>query len=557
MTKTSVPLYHNALCLNELFDSVFRQFGDSTAFSHSGGSISFAELDQKSRILAGWFQQQLELKPGDRVAVQLPNIMQYPLVMVAIQRAGLVLVNSNPLYTPAELHFQLKDSGARALITFAPLARRAAIALENTAVTSILITELGDLHPPMKGWLLNQYVRHIAMPFSDSSLPQVTWLQDVLSQHSMEAWQPVKQTSNDLALLQYTGGTTGIPKGAMLTQGNLMANLKQLKDLLERYTHTGQERLLQPLPLYHIYAFMLNLAFFSQGANTELVPNPKNIKSLIRCFQTHKPTVFAGINPLFNTLLNHKHFKRLSFKHLGLTISGGMALSPLLGTAWSEVTGSAIAEGYGLTECSPVVSVNRPDHIIIGSVGPALSNTQVRIIDEQGNLLPIGETGEIQVKGPQVMAGYWNQPEETQQALSRDGWLNTGDIGLLTQEGALKIIDRKKELICVSGFKVFPSELETLVCSMPEVEDCAAIGIPDEATGEKIKLYVMTRSTNLTPQTVRTYCKERLTAYKVPKCVEFCSTLPRTPVGKVLRRKLKEQALHQLENNSRNSNQAR
>lgn len=551
MTKTSIPLYHNALCLNELFNSIFGQFGDSPAFSHSGGAISFAELDQKSRILAGWFQQHTDLKPGDRVAVQLPNMMQYPLAMIAIQRAGLVLVNSNPLYTPAELHFQLKDSGARALITFAPLARRAAIALEGTDVSSILITELGDLHPPVKGWLLNQFVRRIAMPFSDSAIPRSTRLKQVLQHHSAEAWQPVKQTANDLALLQYTGGTTGTPKGAMLTQGNLMANLKQLKDLLEKYTHSGQERLLQPLPLYHIYAFMLNLAFFSQGARTELVPNPKNIKSLVRCFQTYKPTVFAGINPLFYALLKQKRFKHLNFKHLGLTISGGMALSPLLGTNWSEVTGSTIAEGYGLTECSPVVSVNRPDNIVAGSVGPVLSNTQVRIIDDQGNLLPTGETGEIQVKGPQVMAGYWNQPEETQQVLSKDGWLNTGDIGLITQEGALKIIDRKKELICVSGFKVFPSELEALVCGMPEVEDCAAIGIPDAATGEKIKLYVMTHSTNLTPQTVRTYCKERLTAYKVPKCVEFCSTLPRTPVGKVLRRTLKEQALRQLDNTPR------
>lgn len=547
MTKTSAPLYHNALCLNELFNSIFRQFGDSPAFSHSGGVISFAELDQKSRIIAGWFQQQTDLKPGDRVAVQLPNMMQYPLVMIAIQRAGLVLVNSNPLYTPAELHFQLKDSGARALIAFAPLARLAAIAVEGTNVSTILVTELGDLHSPVKGWLLNQFVRRIAMPFSDSAIPNSTRFDQVLRHYTADTWQPVKQTANDLALLQYTGGTTGIPKGAMLTQGNLMANLKQLKDLLEKYTRSGQERLLQPLPLYHIYAFMLNLAFFSQGARTELVPNPKNIKSLIRSFQTYKPTVFAGINPLFYALLKQKRFKNLNFKHLGLTISGGMALSPLLGDNWAEVTGSTIAEGYGLTECSPVVSVNRPDNIVAGSVGPVLSNTHVRIIDDQGNLLPTGETGEIQVKGPQVMAGYWNQPEETRQVLSRDGWLNTGDIGLITQEGTLKIIDRKKELICVSGFKVFPSELEALVCSMPEVEDCAAIGIPDAVTGEKIKLYVMTHSTNLTPQAVRTYCKERLTAYKVPKCVEFCDTLPRTPVGKVLRRTLKEQALRQLD----------
>lgn len=552
MTTIFTPLHYSRACLNDLFDAVFRQFGDAVAFSHADGSLSFAELDHKSRVLAGWFQQHSGLLPGDRVAVQLPNMMQYPLVMIAIQRAGLVLVNCNPLFTPAELHFQLKDSGARALITFAPLARKASMAIQGTAVEQIILTEIGDLHPPLKGWLLNQYVRRIAMPFSDSAIPQAYWLKNLLRCKDLaHRWQPPAQHPSHLALLQYTGGTTGTPKGAMLTHHNIMANLGQLKTLLETYTQSGQERLLQPLPLYHIYAFMLTLALFSQGARTELIPNPKEIKSLVRRFQQFRPTVFAGINPLFNALLKQNGFRRLSFRQLNLTISGGMALSGPLATEWLNATGCPIAEGYGLTECSPVVSVNRPDQIVPGSVGEVLTQTAIRVIDDKGQPLPSGETGEIQVSGPQVMAGYWQQPEETRLVLSPDGWLSTGDIGMISPEGVLKIIDRKKELICVSGFKVFPSEVENLVCSMPEVEDCAAIGIPDPVTGERIKLFVITRSTTITPQAVRSYCKERLTGYKVPNCVEFCSSLPRTPVGKVLRRALKEKALQQLENSQR------
>ncbi|TVQ67459.1 MAG: long-chain fatty acid--CoA ligase [Oceanospirillales bacterium] len=553
MTIRYQPLKAENACLNDLFDAVFKQFGDNVAFSQNGASISFAELNQKSQKVAGWLQHNSGLKPGDRVALQLPNLMQTPLFMIAILRAGLVLVNANPSFKSTELNFLLKDSGAKALITFAPLARKASLGLQDTAVEKVILTELGDLHPTIKGKLINQYIRRISMPFSKEAIPNALWLKSLLKEKDIPAWQPLAQSPNDLALLQYTGGTTGTPKGAMLSHYNLMANFAQLKQLLETYTETGQERLYQPLPLYHIYAFMLTLSLFSQGAHTRLITDPRDPRALVRNFKSFKPTVCAGIDPLFHSLLKQKTFHRLPFTSLKLTISGGMALSLPLAKEWHKVTGCPITEGYGLTECSPVVSVNRPDNIQLGTAGEILNMTKIRIIDDEGRPLPEGEIGEIQVLGPQVMMGYWNQLEETRQVIDENGWLSTGDIGLILQDGKLKILDRKKELICVSGFKIFPSEIEQLVCNIPGVEDCAAVGIPDPSTGERIKLFVVTRSTSVTPDIVRNYCKERLTGYKVPNSIEFCSKLPRSPVGKVQRGKLKEIALRLCHGTQRHS----
>ena len=554
MTINYQPLKLEKACLNDLFTSVFKQFGNAIAFSQHGGCITFAELNEKSQKLAGWLQHCTDLNVGDRVALQLPNLMQSPLLMISILRAGLVLVNANPSFTPNELNFLLKDSGAKLLITFAPLARAASLATQGTDVKSIILTEMGDLHPRIKGSLINQYISRFVIPFSKKAIPNAYWLKDLLTQKKIPTWQPIKQTSSDLALLQYTGGTTGAPKGAMLSHYNLMANFMQLKQLLETYTDTGQERLYQPLPLYHIYAFMMTLALFSQGTHTRLIAEPRNTGTLIRNFKHFKPTICAGVDPLFHSLLKQKAFHRLSFKTLKLTISGGMALSTPLAKEWQKLTGCPITEGYGLTECSPVVSINRPDNIQLGTAGTPLNMTQIRIIDDEGRPLPTGAIGEIQVLGPQVMMGYWNQPEETLKAIDAEGWLSTGDIGLLTTIGELKILDRKKELISISGFKVFPRELEEIVCSIPNVEDCAAIGIPDKVSGERIKLFVVTRSTSLTSDIIRNYCKERLTSYKVPSSIEFCSELPRSPVGKVQRCKLKEQVLRQSISTLKRSN---
>lgn len=553
MTIKYQPLKAETACLNDLFDTVFKQYGDAIAFSQHGSSITFADLNQKSKKIAGWLQHKSGLLPGDRVALQLPNLMQSPLLMIAILRAGMVLVNANPSFTPTELNWLLKDSGAKALMTFAPLARRVSLAIKDTDVEKVILTELGDLHSKISGSFINQYMRYISMPFSKKAIPDALWLKALLNDKNTPAWRPLTQSQNDLAVLQYTGGTTGTPKGAMLSHYNLMANVDQLKQLLDNYTQTGQERLYQPLPIYHIYAFMLTLSLFAQGAHTRLITDPRNPNALIRNFKSFKPTICAGIDPLFHALLKQKTFHRLPFKSLKLTISGGMALSTQLAKEWQTVTACPITEGYGLTECSPVVSVNRPDNIQLGTAGELLNMTNIRIIDDEGRSLPEGEIGEIQVLGPQVMMGYWNQPEETQQAIDENGWLSTGDIGLILPNGKLKILDRKKELICVSGFKIFPSEIEQLVCSIPGVEDCAAVGIPDPATGERIKLYVVTRYTSVTPEIVRNYCKERLTGYKVPNSIEFCSQLPRSPVGKVQRGKLKAIALRPSQGTKRHS----
>lgn len=543
ITITDLPhaQYQN---LNQVIDQVVLRFSEKTAFSHLGAELSFNRLDDLAKRFAAWIQQHTQLQPGDRIAIQLPNIIQYPVVLFGALKAGLVIVNTNPLYTPSELENQLINSGAKALVAFTPLAKDLNKILPNTQVKWTILTELADLHAYPKRLLLNAYLKHFKLRYCTPDLSNTISLPDLLETSRAEDFNPIEIASEHLALLQYTGGTTGIAKGAMLTHGNLIANLAQLNELLQHYTQQGQERLIQPLPIYHVYAFMLTLSLFSIGCRTELVPNPRDIAGLVKLFKRQKPTIFSGINPLFSALLHHAHFTKLNFKALRITISGGMALTPSLAQQWEMITGCSIAEGYGLTECSPVVSVNLPDQVQLGTTGPLLPQTQVRVVGPLGEILPRGEIGEIEVRGPQVMAGYWQQPQETAKVITRHGWLATGDIGMLNEHNVLRIVDRSKEVINVSGFKVYPTEIENIVNAMPEVEDCAAIGLPDEHTGEKIKLFVISRHPKMCGQQVRDYCKERLTSYKVPKSIEFCTSLPRSPVGKVLRRVLREQALN-------------
>lgn len=543
MANENLQLSSQPSTLNVFFDAALLKFADRIAFSQGQCKVSYAQLDKKSRSLAGWLQQRSGLKSGDRIAIQLPSCVQYPLLVLAALRAGLVLVNTNPALNSDELSRLLNDSGAKALITFAPLARKARVAIQDTQVECVILTELGDLFPPIKRWVVNQYLQHLAMPFSKDAIPEAFWLRELCHDEFERLYCPVFPDANQLALIQYTGGTTGQPKGVMLSHQNLCANLAQIKRLLDIHTGFEGERMLQPLPLYHIYSFTLTLAFFAQGAQVHLIPNPKDARHLIKCFARFKPTVCIGSDALFTHLLNQQSFHRLDFSPLKLTISGGSALSVALAQSWQRITGCVIAEGYGLTECSPAISINQPDQILLGTVGQVLSDTEVRIVDDEGKPLPQGEIGEIQVRGPQVMLGYWHQPSKTQTVLSPDGWFSTGDLGCLTQDKRLKVLDRKKEIIHVSGFKVFPSEIETVVCSMPEIQDCAAIGLPDDVTGEKIKLFVVTESTSITPARIREFCKQRLTGYKVPSLVEFCQQLPRSSVGKVQRRKLRDQAL--------------
>ncbi len=537
--------------LSDMVQQLARRFDEQPAFGHMGASISFADLDRMSRRFAAWVQHETDLQPGDRIALQLPNVMQYPVVLFGARRAGLVVVNTNPLYCCDELCQHLKDSGARALVAFAPLEAGLCQRLDSTEVEYLITTELGDLHPIGKRWALNLAAR-LKRGGSPGLLPAapvvpgVTGIRltQVMQKGSSLIWQPPERFGQleSLALLQYTGGTTGPAKGAMLTEKALLANLAQIRNLLDDYCEPGGEKLLQPLPLYHIYSFMLTLVMFSIGSSIELVPDPRRIRGLVKCWDRFDPSVVAGINPLFIFLCQQPEFQRLDFSRLKLTISGGMALTRSVAQRWQQVTGHSICEGYGLTECSPVVSVNRPDAIHLGSVGRPLPDTEIKILGEQGQVLPDGEIGSIFVRGPQLMQGYWYQHEETQQVL-QGGWLDTGDIGLIDAQGYLYITDRRKELINVSGFKVYPSEVEDIIACHPDILECAVIGLPDSCRGEQIKLYVVPASRQLTIKAVRDYCRERLTLYKVPRLVEFCQQLPRTSIGKVSRRTLREQAL--------------
>ena len=537
-------------CLSDLVHWLARRFDEKPAFGHLGASISFADLERLSRRFAAWVQHETHLQPGDRIALQLPNLMQYPVVLFGARRAGLVVVNTSPMHTDDELVRQLRDSGARMLVSTAYIQPSTQRALEQTELEYLVTTEVGDLHPAPKRWLLNLGVRSrrlgvkrmlkpllSRLPFSVSSLDEV------MQRGAQLIWQPpdVPERWANLALLQYTGGTTGPAKGAMLSEQALLANLSQVGGLLDVVSAEGAERLLQPLPLYHIYSFMLTLVMMSRGAYTELVPDPRKVRLLVKAWDRVEPTVLAGINPLFIHLCQQPEFQRLDFSGLKLTISGGMALTRSVASRWQQVTDNQICEGYGLTECSPVVSVNRPDAIRLGTVGQPVPGTHVRVVDESGNALPAGESGRIQVAGPQLMQGYWHQPEESR-AVMVDGYLDTGDIGFLDASGHLKIIDRLKEIINVSGFNVYPSELEDVIACHPDILECAAVGLPDSCTGEQIKLYVVSANPRLSIKQVREYCRERLTAYKVPKSVEFCKRLPRTAVGKVCRRQLRERA---------------
>ncbi|MBA4502039.1 AMP-binding protein [Marinobacterium marinum] len=534
--------------LSDLLLQLAQRFGERPAFGHMGGVIGFAELDRRARRFAAWVQHETDLLPGDRILLQLPNVMQYMVVLFGARRAGLVVVNANPMLSSEETAGLLRDSGARAWVTLAPVAPEQLSVAPTSQVNYLITTELGDLHSVARRQWLNLLVRLKRLKAGrglrggrvGSDIIQVS-LPDVLQIGAGRVWRPVVSNTGP-ALLQYTGGTTGPAKGAMLSEKALLSNLAQLGVVLQLYTEPGRERLLQPLPLYHIYSFTLTLLMFSVGAHVELIPDPRRTRALIRCWDRLEPTVLAGINPLLTHLCQQPEFQRLDFSSLKLTISGGMALTYSVARLWRDVTGGEICEGYGLTECSPVVSVNRPGQVRVGTVGKPLAGTEVRILDVDRQPLPTGESGNIWVRGPQLMEGYWHQRKETEEVLQQ-GWLDTGDIGQLDVDGYLKIIDRRKEIINVSGFKVYPSELESIIASHPDVLECAVVGLPDSDGNEQIRLYVVPANSSLSIRQVRDYCRERLTAYKVPRTVEFCRALPRTPIGKVCRRQLRELAL--------------
>jgi len=529
--------------LVEVFSESCKSFADNNAFTCMNRTLTYADLDRLSGRFAAYLQQHTGLQPGDRIAVQLPNILQYPVVVFGALRAGMVVVNTNPLYTPHEIKHQLNDSGAKALVVLANIAKNAAAIIQETSVEQVIVTELADLHSPVKRMLLNFAVKHLKKMVPPYDFPRQIEFNKALSLAN-EPWQSVTLTPDDIAVLQYTGGTTGVAKGAMLTHRNLVANMAQLNERMKDVFRPGHEIYVAPLPLYHIYSFTIHCTSAVElGNHSILIPNPRDIPGFVKTLQGKKFTFFVGLNTLFNALMRNPGFSQLDFSNLRLTCSGGMALTAETSRHWAEITKAPISEGYGLTETSPVVSNNPLEHVQYGTVGLPLIDTQCKVIDDAGNTLPVGEAGELCVQGPQVMKGYWQRPDATAEVMDEEGWFKTGDIAIIQADGYIKIVDRKKDMINVSGFKVFPNEVEDALSNHPDIVEVAVIGVPDGEGSEIVKAFIVTANEQLTIEQVRKFAKETLTAYKAPHLIEFRKELPKSNVGKILRRELRDQEL--------------
>ncbi|GAB2794276.1 long-chain-fatty-acid--CoA ligase FadD1 [Halomonas shantousis] len=527
----------------DVFNRSCERFADKPAFTCMGQTLTYADMDRLSRCFAAWLQHETTLQPGDRIAIQLPNLLQFPVAVFGALRAGLIVVNTNPLYTEREMQHQFKDSGAKAILILANMADKLERVLERTDIQHVVVTEIGDLHGFPKRLLINAAVKHVKKMVPKYSLPKAVGLRNALARGGRLEYRPVARQPEDVAALQYTGGTTGVAKGCMLTHRNLVANALQTRISNLSHTREGEETMIAPLPVYHIYTFTVNCLFnVLMGNHSVFIPNPRDIDGFIKTLKNTRYTGFVGLNTLFNALCNRDDFKALDFSSLKMTISGGMALTKATAKRWEEITGCPIMEGYGLTETAPIVSANPPDAIQLGTIGKPFAGTSVKVVDEEGNTLPFGEAGELYVKGPQVMKGYWNRPDETEKVLDGEGWLRTGDMAVLQENGYIRIVDRKKDLIIVSGFNVYPNEVEDVVAAHPDVVEVAAVGIPDENSGEAIKIFVVSKNDNLDAETLRAWCKKELTGYKVPRYVEFRDELPKTNVGKVLRRELRDSA---------------
>ena len=525
-----------------------QRFADKPAFSNLGKTITYGELYELSGAFAAWLQQHTDLQPGDRIAVQLPNLLQYPIAVFGAIRAGLIVVNTNPLYTARDMEHQFNDSGAKALVCLANMAHLAEKVVPQTSVKYVIVTEVADMLSPFKRVLINSVIKYVKKMVPAYHLPNAIKFNDILSKgHG----QPVKEAnpiSSDVAVLQYTGGTTGVAKGAMLSHRNLIANMLQCKALMGSNLNEGSEILITPLPLYHIYAFTFHcMAMMLLGNHNILISNPRDLPAMVKELSKWKFSGFVGLNTLFIALCNSEAFRKLDFSHLKVTLSGGMALQLSVAERWKTVTGSPICEGYGMTETSPVASVNPIQNIQVGTIGIPMPSTLCKVINDAGEELPLGEIGELCIKGPQVMKGYWERPDATAEIMDSDGWLKSGDIAVIQPDGYMRIVDRKKDMILVSGFNVYPNELEDVMASLPGVLQSAAIGIPDEKTGELIKVFIVVKpGMTLTKEQVMAHRRANLTAYKAPKIIEFRESLPTTNVGKILRRELRDEELKKL-----------
>jgi long-chain acyl-CoA synthetase len=526
-----------------LFEDAMQRYPDLSACSSVGHSISYRELDTLSANFASWLQSDSGLSQGDRVAIQMPNLMQYLVACLGTLRAGMVVVNTNPLYTERELEHQLNDSGARLLVLQANVAETAANVVSKTGIEKIVLTEIADLHPMPKRWLLNAAVKYIKKMVPKVVLPNVVKFNDVLKKGARQKYTPVDIALTDLAMLQYTGGTTGVAKGAMLSHGNIVANVMQIDGFFETFGIDAKGSVfMQPLPVYHIYAFTVSMYSLRKGAHTLFIPNPRDLGSVVEAFKKYQPTVFAGLNTLFVGLCNDERFRSITFENLKLTMSGGMALTEAAAERWADVTGCHVYEGYGLTETSPTATTNPGNGRQLGTIGIPVPQTYLKTVSESGETLGFDEAGELCIKGPQVMQGYWQRPEATAEVLDQGGWFATGDVAVIQPDGYVKIVDRIKDMIIVSGFNVYPNELEDVCAKHPGVLECAAVGIESEATGEGIRMYVVKSDPTLTEDAVIAHMRNQVTAYKVPKSIVFKDDLPKTNVGKILRRELRDEA---------------
>ncbi|MBK0000164.1 long-chain-fatty-acid--CoA ligase FadD [Erwinia sp. S43] len=530
--------------LIDLFEHAVLRYAEQTAFINMGQSLSYRQLDIRSRAFAAYLQQELGLKKGDRVALMMPNLLQYPIALFGILRAGMTVVNVNPLYTPRELEHQLNDSGASAIVIVSNFAHTLEKVVAKTQVKHVILTRLGDQLSTAKGTLVNFVVKYIKKMVPKYHLPGAISFRQALQRGASLDYTKPDVINDDLAFLQYTGGTTGVAKGAMLTHRNMQANLEQTRATYGSLLKEGQETVVTALPLYHIFALTVNcLLFIDLGGANLLITNPRDIPGLVKELAKYPFTAITGVNTLFNALLNDEGFNKLDFSSLSLSAGGGMAVQKSVAERWEKLTGHYLLEGYGLTECSPLVSVNPYDiQCHNGSIGLPVPSTDVKLVDDEGNEVAPGEPGELCIKGPQVMLGYWQRPDATDEVL-KNGWLRSGDIVTVDHEGFLRIVDRKKDMILVSGFNVYPNEIEDVLMLHPKVREAAAIGVPNDVAGESVKICVVKKDASLTKEELIAHCKKYLTGYKVPKIVEFREELPKTNVGKILRRELRDEAI--------------
>ncbi len=525
-----------------VLQSSLEKYRDRPAFSNMGRSITYAEVDNYSKQFAAYLLGELKLKKGDRVAIMMPNCLQYPIAIFGVLRAGLTVVNTNPMYTARELKHQLVDSGASAILVFDNFAKTVQDVVAETSIKQVITTGLGDMLPFPKGAIVNFVMKYVKKLIPEFDIPGAVRFKNTLTLGQMHTLPNVDIASSDIAFLQYTGGTTGVAKGAMLTHRNLVSNMQQSNAWISANTKVGSEIIITALPLYHIFALTANcLVFMKLGGQNHLITNPRDMPGFVKELSSIPFTAITGVNTLFNGLLNTPGFEKIDFSHLRLTLGGGMAVQRAVAERWKKATGCTLVEAYGLTETSPAACMNPLDlPEYNGAIGLPIPSTDACVKDDEGRILPQGETGELCIKGPQVMKGYWQLPAETAHSIDSDGWLHTGDIARMDDKGFFFIVDRKKDMILVSGFNVYPNEVEDVIAMMPGVLEVAAVGVLDDKSGEAVKVVIVKKDPNLTVEQVKAHARENLTGYKQPKSVEFRTELPKTNVGKILRRELRD-----------------